>query len=404
MAKLLVYQMWPLAWDNLRQMAAHIINLQKLGVDAVWLSPIYVSPMADHGYDVADYYNVDQRFGTLTDFDRFVHTAHNRGIKVIMDLVLNHTSTEHSWFARYPENYCWSKDDRPGWRNFFDNGSAWEAGRYGYYLHSFHKKQADLRWFFPDGQINAWLVRMFQDVVKFWLSHGVDGFRLDAVQALNTDLDAKTMEFSDLLFGKNSLAVINAIFGSPVVTLKTSSGEKPLLMAEIFDPTFGEATNLYADNTPVDYVMNMLLKDAIIDGIDALRARIDKQTIDPNFMLDLENHDSPRFTSRSHLAHPRVMELLFDSDAEAICLYQGQELGLKNPDKMYLPDASMVHLDAQTRMRFERGESLDSLRPMSRANARTHYPTGTCKLQLNDPMSKFWQTHACIAEWKTKKT
>ena len=166
-----------------------------LGVDAIWLSPIYPSPMKDFGYDVADYCAIDPRFGTLADFDRLVSEAHRRGIRVLMDLVLNHTSDQHPWFldsrsSRHSAKRDWYLWADPGmrrrrpsnWTAVF-GGSAWEWDRTTgqYYLHSFLKEQPDLNWNHPDAQA------AMHEVVRFWLDRGVDGFRLDAINWIGKD-------------------------------------------------------------------------------------------------------------------------------------------------------------------------------------------------------------------------
>ncbi|WP_455370781.1 alpha-glucosidase [Petrachloros mirabilis] len=166
-----------------------------LGVDAIWLSPIYPSPMVDFGYDVADYCHVDPRFGTLEDFDRLTAECHRRGIRVIMDLVLNHTSDRHPWFqdARMSRQsakrdwYYWA-DGKSGWRRpsnwnarFGGSSWAWDAQSGQYYLHSFLREQPDLNWH------NHEVRRAMWEVVKFWLERGVDGFRLDAINWLGKD-------------------------------------------------------------------------------------------------------------------------------------------------------------------------------------------------------------------------
>lgn len=169
---------------------------QSLGVDAIWLSPIYPSPMKDFGYDVSDYCNVDPRFGTLTDFDRLIEEARRRGIRVLMDLVLNHTSDQHPWFqesraSRYSSKRNWYIWADPGpnrrrpsnWAAVF-GGSAWEWDRSTeqYYLHSFLKEQPDLNWSHPDVQ------KAMHEVMRFWLDRGVDGFRLDAINWIGKDV------------------------------------------------------------------------------------------------------------------------------------------------------------------------------------------------------------------------
>jgi alpha-glucosidase len=166
-----------------------------LGADAIWLSPIYPSPMHDFGYDVSDYVNIDPRFGTLKDFDELLNEAHRLGLRVIMDLVLNHTSHQHKWFLESRASrgspkrhwYCWADGKsfgrRPSNWNARFGGSSWtwdpEAGQY--YLHSFLKEQPDLNWQDPAVRAAIW------DVVRFWLDRGVGGFRLDAINWLGKD-------------------------------------------------------------------------------------------------------------------------------------------------------------------------------------------------------------------------
>jgi alpha-glucosidase len=168
---------------------------ESLGVDAIWLSPVYPSPMKDFGYDVADYCQIDPRFGALPDFDRLVAEAHRRGIRVLMDLVLNHTSDQHAWFqdsrsSRFSPKRDWYFWADPGpyggrpsnWKAVF-GGPAWEwdVRTRQYYLHSFLSEQPDLNWGHVDVQ------KAMQAVVRFWLDRGVDGFRLDAINWIGKD-------------------------------------------------------------------------------------------------------------------------------------------------------------------------------------------------------------------------
>ena len=394
MAKTLVYQLYPASWVRITEMTCHLYRICKLGVDYVWLGPIYLSPWHDHGYDVKDYCDIHPAFGTMKDFDDFVATAHQLGIKVLMDLVLNHTSTEHEWFAKKPEYYCWSYQDCPGWQNLFNGGSAWryDSERDGYYLHLFHKEQADLNWF-PNDQLNQDLVTEFKQIVAFWTEqHNVDGFRLDVPQAINKDFTQEVFEFPDLLRGRYATEVINAIF----------SGEQtPFLIMECFDPTFGKIVEYYADNTPVDYVLNMMVKDSVASGWTMLTQRIEESSLCPSFMLDLESHDSARFPSRANVPPRKIIQTMFSSSAKGICLYQGQELGLKNPSKQELDDEEMLRLDAQTEMRHLLGEELDGLRPLSRANARIALPLEEYAAQMSNKLdSCFFYTKRWIEHWK----
>ncbi|XP_049857638.1 uncharacterized protein LOC126340110 [Schistocerca gregaria] len=199
-----VYQIYPKSFKDsdgdgvgdLNGIIEKLEYLKDLGVAAIWLSPIYKSPMADNGYDIADFREIDPIFGTMEDFDRLLAEAHSRGIKVILDFVPNHTSDEHEWFVAssdpthenheiYKDYYVWldGKDNGSvpnNWKNMFDEGSAWKWSqtREMYYLHQFHEKQPDLDYRNPD------VLSAMQGEMKFWLDKGVDGFRMDAVMCL----------------------------------------------------------------------------------------------------------------------------------------------------------------------------------------------------------------------------
>ncbi|MFK9094334.1 glycoside hydrolase family 13 protein [Bacillus salipaludis] len=163
--------------------------LQDLGIDGLWLTPFYPSPKVDNGYDISDYYSIGPEYGTLADFELFIQEAHKRELKVIADLVLNHTSTEHPWFQESKSSknhskrdwYIW-RDQPNNWESFF-GGSAWEYDQATeqYYYHAFAKEQVDLNWSNPEVK-----AAMF-DVMKFWLEKGVDGFRLDVINFLKVN-------------------------------------------------------------------------------------------------------------------------------------------------------------------------------------------------------------------------
>lgn len=190
-----IYQIYPRSFadsngdgiGDLPGLISRLDYLADLGVDAIWLSPIYPSPDVDFGYDVADYLSIDPRFGRMEDFDRLIEAAHHRGIRVILDLVLNHTSDRHPWFQEsrrsrdnpYQDWYLW-RDPRPGgrppnnWASVF-GGRGWEfePQRGQFYFHMFYKEQPDLNWRNPKVR------QAMLDVFRFWLERGVDGFRLD---------------------------------------------------------------------------------------------------------------------------------------------------------------------------------------------------------------------------------
>ncbi len=389
MAKTLVYQMWPISWDSLERMTEHLARVQDLGATHIWLSPLYESPRADHGYDISDYKKIDKRFGTMRDFDHFVTEAHKLGLQVVMDMVLNHTSTEHPWFLEHPEYYCLEDEPINGWGSLF-GGSAWEySEEHGkYYCHLFDKRQADLRWF--EGNINNALVKEFRSIVELWLSHGVDGFRLDVPQSINKNFAAKELNLSELLFGEEAISVINAVF--------SGLGKKPFLMMECLDPTFGEIVEKYVKCTPVDYCLNILLKEERDKGSLEFDRAFKKSISFTGFMLDLESHDSPRFTSRSGMLPRQIAQMMFKPEVEAICIYQGQELGLKNPRNLTADYACV--LDAQTAIHIQNGANEEEELKKSRANARMPLPLWEYAIQKKNKGSSYNDYKSCIENWK----
>lgn len=201
--KSVVYQIYPKSFydtsgngvGDIRGITAKLDYLKELGVDVVWLTPIYKSPQRDNGYDISDYFNIHDEYGTMEDFDELLEQAHQRGIKIIMDIVINHTSTENQWFVEsrkskdneYRDFYIWKDGKLDGseptnWQSKF-GGNAWqydeETGQY--YLHLFDVTQADLNW------ENDEVRRKLYDMMHFWLKKGVDGFRLDVINLISKD-------------------------------------------------------------------------------------------------------------------------------------------------------------------------------------------------------------------------
>lgn len=196
-----IYQIYPKSFQDttgrgtgdLQGVIKRLDYLQKLGVDAIWLTPFYLSPQVDNGYDVADYCAIDPAYGTMADFDQLVEAAHQRGIRLILDMVFNHTSTEHRWFksaldvnSPYRQFYIWrdgTADALPNnWQSKFGgNAWGWHAESNQYYLHLFAPEQADLNW------ENEQVRRALKEVCEFWANRGVDGLRLDVVNLVSKD-------------------------------------------------------------------------------------------------------------------------------------------------------------------------------------------------------------------------
>ena len=198
-----IYQIYPKSFQDttgsgtgdLRGVTQRLDYLKTLGIDAIWLTPFYISPQVDNGYDVANYTAIDPAYGTLDDFDELVARAHERGIRIVLDMVFNHTSTQHAWFREslnkaspYRQFYIW-RDGTPeqlpnNWRSKFGgNAWRWHAESEQYYLHLFAPEQADLNWENP--AVRAELKK----VCEFWADRGVDGLRLDVINLISKDQD-----------------------------------------------------------------------------------------------------------------------------------------------------------------------------------------------------------------------
>ncbi len=172
---------------DLAGLTAKLDYLQWLGVAALWLNPINPSPDVDWGYDVADYTGVHPDLGTLEDVDRLVAEAGRRGLRVLLDLVPNHTSDQHRWFRERPELYVWADEVPNNWRAIFGGGSAWEldADRGRYYLHNFARQQPDLDWWNPEVR------EEFERILRFWFDRGIAGFRIDVAHGLVKDRELR---------------------------------------------------------------------------------------------------------------------------------------------------------------------------------------------------------------------
>ena len=196
----IVYQIYPRSFQDsnhdgvgdLKGITARLDYLTELGVDAVWVSPVYPSPMADFGYDVSNYTDIDPLFGTLADFDALVAAAHGRGLKIVLDFVPNHTSDQHPWFIASRSSRASAKRDWYVWRDAKPDGGVpnnwlsefggpawtWDEPTGQYYYHAFLREQPDLNW------RNREVRDAMLSVLKFWLDRGVDGFRVDAIHHL----------------------------------------------------------------------------------------------------------------------------------------------------------------------------------------------------------------------------
>jgi alpha-glucosidase len=350
-----IYQIYPRSFadsdgdgvGDLRGIADRLDYLADLEVEAIWLSPFYPSPMADFGYDVADYCDVDPVFGTLRDFDRLVEQAHARGIRVVVDFVPNHTSDAHPWFvdsrasreSRKRDWYVWRDGRAPGlppndWRSAFAAvGRAWtfDDASGQWYLHSFLPRQPDLDWENPDVEA------AMHDVLRFWCDRGVDGFRIDVVHKL-----AKDPLLRDPLPGEPvTWEDWQPTIHERLRRLRAVVDEYPerMLVGEVYlldlerilaYVNTGDELHLAHNFVFLHLPWEASAFRSAIDGFEALSS----ESAWPAWFL--ANHDHARVASRFGAGQSRAVLLMLYALRGTPFVYQGEELGL--PDAEIPPD------------------------------------------------------------------
>jgi alpha-glucosidase len=333
-ADAVVYQIYPRSFQDsdgdgigdLAGIRSRLDHLAWLGVDALWMSPIYPSPLADFGYDVSDYTAIDPVFGDFDEFDALVEEAHARGLRVLMDMVPCHTSIGHPWFREHPDWYIW-RDEPNNWLSAF-GGSAWTRRGGRFYLHSFYPEQADLDWRNPE------VVAAMQDVLRFWLARGVDGYRIDAIDRLLKDPELRdeppaTEPFGLPLMGDEAeLARIHSInapdTGEALAKIREACGDA-LLVGEIYLPS--AKWQPYLDHLDVAFAFELLHAPW---EARRLRVAIEATTRRPGAAWVMSNHDFGRLTTRFGPENARAAALLLLTLPGPAFLYQGDEIGQRD--------------------------------------------------------------------------
>lgn len=364
-----IYQIYPRSFQDsngdgigdLQGILQRLDYLQWLGVDAVWLSPIYPSPMADFGYDIANYTDIDPVFGTLADFDRLVAEAHRREIRIVMDYVPNHTSDRHPWFqasrasrhAPKRDWYIW-RDGRPegppnNWLSEF-GGSAWEydSASGQYYYHAFLRQQPDLNWRNPE--VRA----AMHDVLRFWLERGVDGFRIDVVHQLIEDDQFRDNPVNpNFHSGMGPGDVLDRVYTvdrpevhEVIAGLRRVVDEYPerVLIGEIHLPLQKLVAYYGVELGGIHLPFNFHLlrtswaADVLQDIIDRYEAALPPGAW-PNWVLG--NHDTPRIATRVGARSARLAAVLLLTLRGTPTMYYGDELGMEDvpiaPEKVQDP-------------------------------------------------------------------
>ena len=309
--------------------------LRDLGVDAIWLTPFYPSPGIDHGYDVSNYVDVDPQFGTLADFDDLVAATHEFGLRVIVDIVPNHTSNEHPWFAGDRSRYVTAPAAVGLPNNWPSNwgGPAWtlDESRGEYYLHLFSPEQPDLDW--HNQQVRA----EFDRILRFWLDRGVDGFRIDVAHGLvkNASLADEPEPIPVARFSSDWRTAIDQpevhdVYRSWRRVTDSYEGDRVLVGEVVFSDQSRVAPYLRPDELHLAFNFSLAFQpwDA-----NAMRASIDESLAAlPVVTWVLENHDVTRIVTRFGEREARAAALLLLALPGPVFLYQGQELGLEEVD------------------------------------------------------------------------
>jgi alpha-glucosidase len=375
-----LYQIYPRSFQDsngdgigdLEGVRRRLDYLVELGVDGLWLSPIYPSPLADGGYDISDHTEIHPDLGTMRDFEALLADAHARGLRVILDLVPNHTSREHRWFRDHPQWYVWSDRDGPAnnWVSAF-GGPAWspdEHGR-GWYLHSFYKEQPDLNWRLPEVR------EAIGEVIRTWLDRGVDGFRVDAIDRLSKDpalrddppaSGPRLLPFPaedtllDHVHSRNAPGM-----GEALSALRAAAGGA-FLVGEVFRPT--AELGLYLEHFDAVFAFEFMFCPWRPDAL----ARV----VGPVCELErvawvLANHDFSRLATRHGETATRIAAMLLLTLPGPVFVYQGDELGM---------------VDGPRDVRWDRAGRDVARHPMQwEPDALAGFTTGTPWLPTVDP-------------------
>ena len=431
------YQIYPKSFydsngdgiGDLKGIISKLDYLKELGVDIVWLSPIFCSPLADQGYDISDYYNIDPRFGTMEDMDELIAEAKKRDMYILMDLVVNHCSDEHEWFKKACEDpdgkygkYFYieeAKGDKlpTNWRSYF-GGSVWDklpGHDDKYYLHVFHKKQPDLNWENPEVREEVY------KMINWWLDKGLGGFRIDAIINIK-----KALPFKDYPADRDdNMCMVQKMLADAQgigeflneMKEKTFKPHDSFSVGEVFDAKEEDIPKFIADD---GYFSTMFdFSTTIIGASD--KGWYDRTPVSPKEYISaiynsqkgagrfgflsniIENHDEPRGVSRylpegdCNDKSKKMLALLTLMTRGIPFIYEGQEIGMENMTFSSIDEVDDISTLDEYNVALHAGlskeEALKAVSKFSRDNARTPmqwndsdnagFTTGTPWLHVN---------------------
>lgn len=394
-----IYQIYPRSFkdsngDGIGDLCGIISKLdylQELGIDAIWLSPVCRSPQCDNGYDISDYQDIDPMFGTLADMEKLICEARKRGIRILLDLVLNHTSDEHPWFQEakksrenpYHDFYVWRdgrKDAPPNDMRAGFGGSAWEweEGIGQYYFHQFAVKQPDLNWENPK------LRHKIYDMINWWTEKGIGGFRLDVIDQIAKEPDRhitgngpKLHEFlrelSANAFRRADLVTVGEAWGANTENAKLYSNPDGSELSMVF-----QFEHIMLDQIPGKEKWDLC--PLVLTDLKTVFEKWQKALFQKGWnSLFWNNHDLPRIVSRwgddgeYREASAKMLATLLHGMQGTPYIYQGEELGMTNV--RFVPedykDIESLNMYRERSGKYPQEEVLASLRAKSRDNART---------------------------------
>jgi alpha-glucosidase len=355
-----VYQVYPRSFadgdgngvGDLRGIRSRLDHIRDLGVDAIWISPVFRSPMADAGYDISDYTDIDPIFGDLAEMDALITEAHARDVRVLLDFVPNHTSDRHPWFIESRSSrvnpkrdwYIW-RDEPNNWRSALGSGSAWtwDEGTGQYYLHLFLPAQPDLNWRNPE------VVEAMHGVLRFWLDRGIDGFRIDVVHCIGKDpsfADDHRCAAGEPLSRFNDQPYTHELLRGIRRLVDSYPGDR-VIVGEVNIRSTRSVAQYYGSDDELHMSFNFPPLDAPWDPIvwrmcvREVEQELSVMSAWPTWVLS--NHDNPRHRTRygGSLRRARAAAVLLLTLRGTPFVYQGEELGLEDaavsPDEQVDP-------------------------------------------------------------------
>jgi len=396
-----VYQIYPRSFcdsngdgiGDINGIRSKLWYLKKLGIDVIWLSPVYPSPNADNGYDISDYYDVSSEYGIMDDMRSLIRECEDCGIRIMMDLVVNHTSDEHPWFMEaksskenpYRDYYIWRKGTAGHMPNDMDScfgGSAWEYSKETgeYYLHFYHKKQPDLNW--ENGQVRTEIWK----IMNYWIDMGIKGFRMDVIDVIGKIPDQKIKENGPKLheylremnretFGNKDMVTVGECWGANTEIGKLYSDPKRKELDMIF-----QFEQMQADQMPGKEKWDLKPLDLVC--LKRTFAKWQRELEGKGWnSLFWNSHDLPRIVSRwgndkeYRLESAKMLGTVLHGMKGTPYIYQGEEIGMTNypfSNMKELADIEAVNMyHERKKLGYAEDEIMKSLRAKARDNART---------------------------------